>query len=125
VAVGILAAIVASVPSARATPAPVVVASYFQFVPGATPDPVQVVQGTPLYFSHQDPVAQIAFTPWHDLVSFARDEDDEPLFASPLLGFNETAQVAGVEGLAPGSYPFYCASHGADLMRGELVVLDV
>jgi plastocyanin len=56
----------------------------------------------------------------HDLVSRATDDDGEPLFASEVITGGQSTPVAGVEDLAPGSYPFYCTLHVQ--MAGTLAV---
>lgn len=42
------------------------------------------------------------------------------LFNSEVIPFGETSLVRGVDALAPGEYPFFCANHMG--MRGTLVV---
>jgi polyvinyl alcohol dehydrogenase (cytochrome) len=58
----------------------------------------------------------------HDVVSTQRKGDGTPLFKSSLIGTGQTADVAGVKDLGPGSYPFVCSLHGA--MKGTLTVLS-
>ena len=43
-----------------------------------------------------------------------------PRFASPLIGLSQSADVAGIPALAPGTYGFVCTIHGS--MKGTLVV---
>lgn len=70
----------------------------------------------------------------HDVVSKALGPDDNPwcgryvghhvcpLFASPLVGVGEQAQVEGIDQLKPGTtYEFFCSIH--HWMRGTLVAI--
>ena len=68
---------------------------------------VNVPQGGSATFTNLD-VAQ------HDVIS------DQGLFSTPLISLGESAPVAGVEALTPGSYGFYCSLHRN--MTGTLVV---
>jgi plastocyanin len=59
----------------------------------------------------------------HNVVStkrIGRGRAARPLFESRLLDFGESASVAGVTKLRPGTYEFYCTLHR--WMRGSLVV---
>jgi polyvinyl alcohol dehydrogenase (cytochrome) len=71
----------------------------------ATPT-VTLGRGDTLTFNNLDSTAK------HDLVGEG--------FASPLIGANESAPVAGVEKLAEGQYQFHCTLHG--WMQGVLNV---
>ena len=98
-ALALLAAV--AVPAARAVPSPAVVITYFQYLPGQPEAPIEIIEGSELLVTHQDPVAATFYTPWHDITSRAVDPSGAPLFASPLLGFGETAPVDGVADLPP------------------------
>ena len=71
----------------------------------ATPT-INIGKGDTLTFTNLDSLAK------HDLLGEG--------FASPLLGANETAPVAGVEKLEQGQYQFHCSLHG--WMQGVLNV---
>jgi plastocyanin len=112
-------ALAATLPAAAADTAPtsMVVATAAHYLPGDRLVPVPmlaVVQGTTVQFANAD------FTP-HSLVSIERDSYNEPIFDSGMLYFGQTAPVAGVERLAPGTYDFYCSAHPTS-MRGTLIV---
>jgi polyvinyl alcohol dehydrogenase (cytochrome) len=74
----------------------------------ATPA-VVATKGDSLLFTNLDPLAQ------HDIKS-----DTPGLFASPLLGQNQTATVSGVPSLPVGTYQFHCSLHA--WMHGALKV---
>lgn len=107
---------------APAVLSPVVVATYFQYIPGQTGGPVEVLEGQGLLFAHEDWFATQIFTPWHDITSVDKHPTGVPYFETAIIGFGDVAPVEGVEDLAPGTYAFYCGSHGADLMSGTLIV---
>ena len=56
----------------------------------------------------------------HDVVSEAKDANAQRLFRSAVVGTGKTTPIVGVEGLAPGTYTFFCSVHST--MRGSLVV---
>ena len=56
----------------------------------------------------------------HDVVSDAVDDQGNPAFRSPVIPGGARADVAGVEKLAAGAYPFFCSLH--PWMRGVLQV---
>lgn len=100
-------------------PATVVTVAYMTFVPGdrgVMPEPVdvRVSQGGSVVFANSDPGAPHTF-------SSTPREDGVFLFDTGSLNFGEAQQVAGIEALAPGTYPFVCRIH-MDLMGGRLVV---
>jgi polyvinyl alcohol dehydrogenase (cytochrome) len=70
---------------------------------------VVAAKGDSLLFRNLDPLAQ------HNIVS-----DTPGLFASPLIGQNQTATVAGVPSLPVGTYAFHCTLHA--WMKGALRV---
>jgi plastocyanin len=56
----------------------------------------------------------------HSVTSKAQRPDGTPLFDSGVIRSGAEAPVAGVEGLAPGTYPFYCSIH--TFMTGTITV---
>jgi plastocyanin len=61
----------------------------------------------------------------HTLTSVANGADGRPLFGTPFPGVvpQQSAPVAGVGALAPGSYDFFCSFHqNLPTMHGTLVV---
>src|SRR4051812_9355222 len=68
-------------------------------------------RGDTVTFDNLDPLAR------HNLVS-----DTPGLFASDLIGQNETAPVVGVDKLAAGTYAFHCTLHA--WMHGAIQVVD-
>jgi polyvinyl alcohol dehydrogenase (cytochrome) len=69
---------------------------------------VSVSQGDSVTYTNLDAVQ-------HDVLS-----KQPGLFGTPLIGIGESADVAGVESLAPGKYGFYCSLHAN--MKGTLTV---
>lgn len=59
----------------------------------------------------------------HDVVSFFKGSDQQPLFSTgpDLAAFGDVVEVRGVPALEPGTYPFYCSEH--PWMYGELIVV--
>ena len=47
----------------------------------------------------------------HDVTANDKGADGKPLFASPTIGFGQSAKVEGAQNLKPGSYKFYCSVH--------------
>jgi len=102
----------------------------------AGPVDAQIVAGPGGYFSAGDYYTPVVATPSGGRVTFSNYDIEphnvvstkkvgngrraRPLFASRLLDFNESAPVAGVRRLRPGTYEFYCTLH--PWMRGTLVV---
>lgn len=84
---------------------------YFLYSPRYLPLP----EGAHLSFVNLDVLS-------HDVVSLDTDADGRPLFAASLQGAGGVADVAGVERLEPGVYPFTCSIH--PWTYGELTVLD-
>ncbi len=81
----------------------------FRFVP----DQVVSRFGDSLVYTNADVVE-------HNVVSERLGPDGKPLFQTDLIAPGESAQVAGVERLRPGTYAFYCAPH--PWMVGDLTV---
>ena len=100
-AVVLLAASLVGPPPATANRGVVTAAGGAYVPPG-----VVIVQGTGLTFVNLDMEK-------HDL----RSDDG---FSAVMIGQGETAEVEGVEDLAPSSYPFYCSVH-----EGMFGVLEV
>ena len=92
-------------------PAPFVTTTANTFMPGV----VVVPAGSTLTYANTDPAL-------HSLTA-VDTKDGAPLFDSGLLGTAQTAQVVGVEDLAPNAagYGFVCIIH--PLMEGTLIVL--
>lgn len=76
------------------------------------PAEVTIDQGEKLTFRNRDFVR-------HDVTS-TQIEGGKPLFATPLIGQNETAFVEGSQYLVTGTYDFLCTVHPE--MKGRLVV---
>jgi polyvinyl alcohol dehydrogenase (cytochrome) len=72
---------------------------------------VALGKGDTLKFTNLDPLAS------HDLAS------DDGKFASDVIPAGQSSPVRGVEGLAPGAYPFHCTLH--TWMRGVVNVAPV
>jgi hypothetical protein len=104
---------------ARALPINVMLATYYQYVPGQAdgPIPLEIEQGTSLEFVNLDPFGA------HDVIALDLNEEGEPLFYAPPINSNEATEVGGVDALAPGDYGFWCSVHGADLMSGTLTIV--
>jgi plastocyanin len=47
----------------------------------------------------------------HDVTAGDKGTDGKPLFASPTIGFGQTAKVEGAQNLKPGTYKFFCTVH--------------
>src|SRR5256885_12523350 len=47
----------------------------------------------------------------HDVTASDKGPDGKPLFASPTIGFGQTAKVEGAQNVKPGTYKFYCTVH--------------
>ena len=47
----------------------------------------------------------------HDVTASDKGADGKPLFASPTIGFGQTAKVEGAQNLGPGTYKFFCTVH--------------
>ena len=72
---------------------------------------ISAARGDTLRFNNLDTAGE------HDIVSDGADR-----FASPLIGAGESALVAGVEKLDPGTYAFHCTLHS--WMKGSLSVRE-
>src|SRR3954466_15236035 len=70
---------------------------------------IAAAPGDTLRLNNVDPIAS------HNIVS-----DTPGLFASPLVSDGNSALVAGVESLAPGTYQFHCTLHS--WMHGAIEV---
>jgi plastocyanin len=58
--------------------------------------------------------------PNHDVTARDKGPDGQPLFATPLIGFGDTAAVEGSQYLTTGQYEFFCSIHAN--MVGTLTV---
>ena len=75
---------------------------------------ISIAQGATATFVNADPAGT------HDVTALKKGPDGKALFRTPLIAAPESADVAGTETLAPGSYAFVCSVHPA--MRGSIEV---
>jgi plastocyanin len=96
---GLLAALVALPPAARADQQIQAIFPTTYATTGVTMD-----QGERLTFQNLDITA-------HDVTAQTRAADGKPLFATPLIGTGEESFVEGSQYLTTGDYPYVCSIH--------------
>lgn len=117
-----------SIVPADAGPAEVraVLMEWGSFLPGDTdyPElPLEVPQGSRLLFANVDYVMGAQGWGAHSLVEeVPAGELRQPRFASEQLEPGSSGEVVGIAALEPGSYDFYCSTHG-NSMRGTLRIV--
>jgi len=110
----------AQIVPAHAVTVPVVAVEAYHYLPGDTRDgtALTITQGEHLQFVNLDAVGS-----FHTLTA-ADSVDGVPLFDSgELTPPGAHSEVIGTAKLLPGSYLFYCSSHGAAAMSGRLDVV--
>lgn len=92
---------------------PVVLAPPLAQANGFLPNTVVSPEGSEVTFANFDQTI-------HDVTAVDRGPDNQPLFRSALIGYQESAPVEGTADLAPGTYAFICSIHPG--MKGDLIV---
>lgn len=81
-----------------------------------SPAMVTLMPGERLTFANDDSVSPGP----HNVTADQDGPDGKPLFASATIAKGKTSEVAGVAGLAPGTYAFHCTVH--PFMKGAIEV---
>jgi plastocyanin len=113
-------ALCALVAPARAATIPIVTVEAYHYLPGDVRDgtTLTITQGELLQFLNLDTIGG-----FHTITSGDTDAHGTPLFDSGVLTApGSRSEVTGTDKLPPGTYLFYCSSHGASAMSGRLEV---